>query len=343
MRVSPPPLTLVQVYVIPWPSFFTDAISIFDLLMGDLFQLSGAKCFAVWNVSMCVVGGARAFTRTLPAPTPLTTARTHIQMPTTSLLVQTMVPLCLLTVAVLMYFLTPFVKPRKRKTLHSQCVRAAAVYVLVLTYPVSPSPAFVGAFLLMPPFFSCYHSSTCVYFIYQAGQGMSFISLQTLQCSQTIAGVQYLQADYSIECWTSTHFSYSAWAATVVLVVSVGWPVLVFALLYKHRAHLDDAWVVKRYGVMYASFKPRFYLWGVTEIFRKLAMTGLVVFFGRGTSLQVAMGLLLSSIALIAHALLKPFEHESNNMLQLLSLSRRDVDNHVWGALPAAGGRQGQR
>ena len=150
---------------------------------------------------------------------------------------------------------------------------------------------------------------------------ISLAVLQALRC-RTISGRQFLVVDMSVECWTGEHIGYVVYASIVIAVVLVGWPLAQQVLLRtnKHKIGTDPVFD-ERFGLLYATYKPDMYLWGTSELLRKLFLTGIVVFFGRGTSLQVLLALLVSVLAHVAHLANAPFRDHANNQLQSVCLA----------------------
>jgi len=62
------------------------------------------------------------------------------------------------------------------------------------------------------------------------------------------------------------------------------------------------------------------FFWEVTELVRKLFLTGIIVFCGRGSVVQIVFGLMVSIFAHLLHTYVKPFKVESDQMLQHAAL-----------------------
>ena len=63
------------------------------------------------------------------------------------------------------------------------------------------------------------------------------------------------------------------------------------------------------------SHQPRYYYFEVVECFRKLALTGMMVFFFPESASQIVVGLFLSFSSSIAYSSLRPFVEPDDNFL----------------------------
>ena len=70
--------------------------------------------------------------------------------------------------------------------------------------------------------------------------GTSAAIFATFQCEDLSDGTRWLRADLSIDCDSTTHTGFSAYAAVMILVYPIGTPVLYYVLLRRNRAALDQ-------------------------------------------------------------------------------------------------------
>ena len=159
--------------------------------------------------------------------------------------------------------------------------------------------------------------------------------LKMFSCRTLGNGKSYLTADYSIECGGAkvhTHaFSgkysfdaYRAWAGAAVLVYPIGVPIFFFIVLWLQRGALfvagtDEpaAEAKETLGFLYAGYRPKYWWWECVELFRKLALTGIIAFFKPGTSEQLFLGIVLAVAFIVGYAREKPYLKLHDSDLQL--------------------------
>jgi hypothetical protein len=101
----------------------------------------------------------------------------------------------------------------------------------------------------------------------------------------------WLNADMRLQCYTSQWAGYAFYAVLMGVVYIVGFPLLVYRLLHRHRHELftgDNSDGVKaKYGFLYLAYGPTAWWWEVEELIRKLLLSAVVVLIEQGSSLQV--------------------------------------------------------
>jgi hypothetical protein len=130
---------------------------------------------------------------------------------------------------------------------------------------------------------------------------------------------QYLRADYSVECGTSEHKLYKAYAAFMVIIYPLGIPALYGYLLWSNKHKLsskNDASVrmlnrhrdvsLRPTRFLWKPYSSRMYYWEVIECMRRLLLTGAVVFIAPGTPAQAAVACILAVVSAIVAVYLRP-------------------------------------
>jgi hypothetical protein len=159
------------------------------------------------------------------------------------------------------------------------------------------------------------------YLIYPGANAVFF---QTLNC-QTIDEVSYLRNDFSIDCSLPAHKSATYLAVSMVLVFSIGLPLLYLKLLYPHRfgfaaqsgrsaAGLED---VRALRFFYIDYKPEYYFWEVLECLRKLLLTGVAIQVAPGSLIQLVVSIFVIMLYLAAVAFFQPYRTKRDNTLAL--------------------------
>lgn len=145
--------------------------------------------------------------------------------------------------------------------------------------------------------------------------------LQMFQCrtfEETSVGQERrLFADYARDC-NATEYDYYYYLGLIfVLVYPVGVPVLFLTLMLKNKATIHDSINIQKYGFIFKDYGPVFFIWEIWELLRKLAMSGLLIFFSKGSADQISIAILFSTIALVLHARAFPYKDMSANWIQL--------------------------
>lgn len=86
-------------------------------------------------------------------------------------------------------------------------------------------------------------------------------AFKVLSCTGPIVGTRYLASDYSLSCDTPQHRTYSVLAWITLSIVSIGFPVLSFALLFRVRKRLHILKVRRKFVFMYSGYSKGRYYW----------------------------------------------------------------------------------
>ena len=127
----------------------------------------------------------------------------------------------------------------------------------------------------------------------------------------------YLESDFSITCWDAQHMMWVIYAVVCALLVPIGWPAFVLGYtLWQGPHRLQAPENLNRFGIIYSHFKSNMLWFEAVNLVRKLFMTSLIVFFGKGSSFQIIVGIFVAVLAHILHAHMLPYEQLTNNMFQ---------------------------
>jgi len=157
-------------------------------------------------------------------------------------------------------------------------------------------------------------------------------SLFTFLCDSIDTGESFLITDYSLQCFTPTHYNMMAYSAAMVLVYPIGVPCLYGYLLLKYRDVLSLDFGLRmldrsaqRLKFLWDAYKPSFYYFELIDSVRRLALTALPVvlrFIGNGGEASVsetAATLIVATSFLTVYCYFEPFEEVSDNQLMILS------------------------
>lgn len=124
--------------------------------------------------------------------------------------------------------------------------------------------------------------------------------------------MSFLRADHSIQCFTTEHKMYMAYAGFMCLVYPFGIPFGYAAFLYRARDRLKSEDEAVREGAtalqaLWTPYRRGAYYYEVVECFRRVTLSGLVVFIFPNTAGQVMTALLLSLIFFAIFMVLDPY------------------------------------
>ena len=130
----------------------------------------------------------------------------------------------------------------------------------------------------------------------------------------------FLDADASVDCNSSPHFSLTNFAMLMVFVYPLGTPSMFMILMLKNRMRIYEGAALLTYGIVYFEYKQFFFLWGIWDLFRRLACSGMLIFFQAGSAVQYGVGFFVSLVSLVLHLSAKPYVAASGNFLQGLCM-----------------------
>lgn len=109
-------------------------------------------------------------------------------------------------------------------------------------------------------FFRNWFTSTIVFIFLTYPTITSYaVSFQT--CIE-IEGIQYLEIDTTVICWSIEHKEIMYYYAIPVIIVWViGFPVMIFLMMFKNRNNLNDKDTIMKYGLYYIGFKDQTFYW----------------------------------------------------------------------------------
>eukprot|EP00937_MAST-01D_sp_MAST-1D-sp2_P005052 g5052.t1 len=149
---------------------------------------------------------------------------------------------------------------------------------------------------------------------------ISSLLFQTFSCETVHLG-SYLHQDLAIDCDGTAHQYYEGLSEAMIILFAFGVPLLFWALLRRHRRNLMHA-DAQYLSFFFADYTGEFWYWECVECGRKLALTGVALFFGeQGSLLQtaIAIGLLMLYIPILIKA--RPYVLPSdNNVAQLANV-----------------------
>lgn len=143
---------------------------------------------------------------------------------------------------------------------------------------------------------------------------VSSVLFQTFACEDLDDGGHYLRADYRLECDSPKHTALKVYAGFMIVLYTVGIPLLYAALLFRNREILmDDSrrksdLVVKTTFGLWGAYAPNRYYYEVIECGRRVLLAGVVVFIYPNTAAQVAVTLMMAVFFMVVSEGLAPYE-----------------------------------
>jgi uncharacterized membrane protein YwzB len=134
----------------------------------------------------------------------------------------------------------------------------------------------------------------------------------------------YMSSDQSIDCDDPTHKKYQGFAYVMIMVYPVGIPLLYFTVLYWNRKALqaEDRLAntsLLKISFLWDTYEPEMWWFEVFECFRRLSMTGLLIFVFRGKASQIVVALIISAFSVVAFVHFKPYLKDENDSLAIVS------------------------
>eukprot|EP00752_Nemacystus_decipiens_P012380 g10972.t1 len=146
------------------------------------------------------------------------------------------------------------------------------------------------------------------FLVYSSVSSMLF---QTFACETLDDGIEYLRADYRINCTDAKHKAFEVYAGIMVFVYPVGIPLFYAALLFQHRdalAHADaDKTAAESISGLWEPYTPDRFYYEVVECGRRVMLTGVVVFIFPNDAAQIAITILIAFFFFAIFESLSPY------------------------------------
>jgi hypothetical protein len=106
-----------------------------------------------------------------------------------------------------------------------------------------------------------------------------------------------------------------------VFLYPIGVPVFFVLLLWRERKHIHDSVNQKKYGFLFGDYMAVYFLWEVWDLGRKLMLSGLLMFFKRGSVSQLLVAMVIALFALELQLRLMPYKSFMANIIQLAAFN----------------------
>lgn len=159
---------------------------------------------------------------------------------------------------------------------------------------------------------------TFVFLIYPAVSQTIFVAFISQQIDEHEI---MLRADFQINYDTTTHLALLTNAVFMVFVYPIGFPMLIFFWLFTNREELRKEGSATRqaFDPLVGAYRLECWYWEAIEMFRKIILTGLMIFWNPGSVQQLVVGVQLSAFFLILSIKMRPFVTRFNNNFKIVT------------------------
>jgi len=145
------------------------------------------------------------------------------------------------------------------------------------------------------------------------------VGLEIFQWVQVDKNKFRVRIDIDIECFSAEHIKWSLMLGFPIIIIwSIGWPLLAFVILYRNRKKLREPKMQKYLLILYQGLKDKAFYWELINTIRKVVMVAINVFmstvpviYAASTAVIVLVGLIRLQIGL------QPYKLELNNKLEI--------------------------
>merc|ERR1712070_1162148 len=130
-----------------------------------------------------------------------------------------------------------------------------------------------------------------------------------------------LEADLSVRCDDNAYLVLKLVAIVGTFLYPIGVPVFFVLLLWRERKHLHDSVNQKKYGFLFGDYVAVYFLWEVWDLGRKLMLSGLLIFFKRGSVSQLLVAMVIALFALELQLRLMPYKSFMANIIQVAAFN----------------------
>ena len=130
-----------------------------------------------------------------------------------------------------------------------------------------------------------------------------------------------LEKDMLFTCTENTYIVFKAFAVAMVIVYPIGIPALFSGLMFRERDQISDAINQKKFGFLFADYVTMYFMWEILDLMRKLLLSGLMIFFNRGSVGQLLAGMVVALTFLEAQLRLMPYNDLLANIVQIVAFN----------------------
>ena len=142
---------------------------------------------------------------------------------------------------------------------------------------------------------------------------------QGFSCRSLALDESWLTADYQVSCDGFGWKFWLFWGLLTALLWPIGVPAFTLLILMRKREFMwiKDSPERDRFAFIVGDYKPEYYFWECLEMLRKVSLTGLLIFFSKGSLLQIVVAVMITFAFLIATSRNMPFKDDLANKFKL--------------------------
>jgi len=143
-------------------------------------------------------------------------------------------------------------------------------------------------------------------------------------CEQ-IGEHKFLMKDPSVLCGSEEHKLYVALSCLLIVGYVIGIPFYLWYVLWKNKKTIqnepDNPAIKAKYGSLYHQYEPDYWYFELVQMARKMCLTGGLMVFGSGSTIQVLIGILVCFFYLVLWINTKPYVmHDEDRLEQVAAV-----------------------
>ncbi|CAM9233132.1 unnamed protein product [Scytosiphon promiscuus] len=158
------------------------------------------------------------------------------------------------------------------------------------------------------------HVSLMLLLTFLVYSSVSAVLFKMFACEKLDDGGNYLRADYRITCDSSKHRALQVYAGGMMLLYTVGIPVMYACLLFRDsdvlkrdRPERERLARISPTSELWRPYKPSVFYYEVVECSRRVLLSGAVVFIRPNTAAQIAVTLMMAFVFVVISEGLAPY------------------------------------
>ena len=124
---------------------------------------------------------------------------------------------------------------------------------------------------------------------------VSSLAFRAFDCEKFDGGRRFLRADYAVDCDSPAYSSIMSLATLAILLYPILIPLSYLLLLVRARRAISEerpTSLSRALSILHKSYEPRWYLWELMELWKKLFLVGFAALILPGTLMQAGKALL---------------------------------------------------
>ena len=147
------------------------------------------------------------------------------------------------------------------------------------------------------------------------------IQSQNFMCVKLSESESFLHADFQIDCSSRSYKTMEAFSIIVAVLIPVGVPLGLFAILWRERAGLLHVESRARwhYAAAVSCYKPQYFYWEAIEMSRKMILINLLYIYGTGSVQQLDVCIFTQACFLAAVTWTQPYAQSFHNLSKMVA------------------------